>query len=44
MGKRRTKRVGPVFEDKSYRVKGGKVFDPDSGKVRKRIRVPKRKR
>lgn len=29
--------VGPVFEDGSFRVRGG-VYDPDSGGVRRRVR------
>ena len=36
-------RIGKPFEDGSFRVKGGRVFDPDTGKIRKRI-VPRKKK
>src|SRR6266540_5319452 len=34
------KPVGPVYEDGSYRVGGGRVYDPDTGRVRKRTVLP----
>src|SRR3990172_1087775 len=37
---RKPKRIGPIYEDGSYRVEGGKVYDPDTGKVRYPIRRP----
>lgn len=35
----KTSRLGPRFEDGSYGTLGGDVFDPDTGRVRKPIKV-----